>query len=77
LKPEVVCFPYQYSPSNYYKDEINAHMETLNANSNEVFKMSNEKTDVYHNEINRYTSLYNKAKEYEMNNNINSDGYEK
>jgi hypothetical protein len=77
LKPEVVCMSYQYSPSNYFKDEINAHTETLNANSKEVFKMSNEKIGVYSNEINRYTSLYNKAKEYEINNNINSDGYEK
>jgi acid phosphatase class B len=77
LKPEVVCISYTYSPSNYFKDEVNAHTETLNANNKAVFKMSNEKIDIYNGEINRYTSQYNKAKEYEKNNNINEKGYEK
>jgi hypothetical protein len=77
LKPEIVCFSYDYSPSNFFKDEINAHTETINASDKIVFKMSDKKNNIYRNEINRYTNEYNKAKMYEINNNINADGYEK
>jgi predicted SprT family Zn-dependent metalloprotease len=77
LKPKVKCIPYDYSPSNYFKDEINAHTETLEAHDANVFKMSDGKISIYHSEINRYTNSYNKAKAYEINNNINNDGYEK
>jgi hypothetical protein len=77
LKPKVKCIPYDYSPSNYFKDEINAHTGTLKTNNMGSFKMSDEKISIYYSEINRYTGLYNKAKIYEINNNINSDGYEK
>jgi hypothetical protein len=76
LKPKITCFPYPYSPSNYFKDEINAHTETLKANSKSVFKMSNEKIEFYNSETVRYTNAYNKAKTYEINNNINNEGYE-
>jgi hypothetical protein len=77
LKREIKCFAYDYSPSNFYKDEINAHTETINAHNKAVFKMTDDKVIFYHGEINRYTNLYNKSKTYEINNNINSDGYEK
>jgi hypothetical protein len=77
LKPEVICFSFDYSPSNFYKDEINAHTETLNANDKKMLKMSDGNISFYYSEINRYTNLYNKAETYEINNNINSDGYEK
>jgi predicted SprT family Zn-dependent metalloprotease len=77
LKPEIECVPYDYSPSNYFKDEINAHTETLKAHDANVFKMSDSKISVYHSEINRYTNSYNKAITYEINNNINGDGYDK
>jgi hypothetical protein len=76
LKPEMTCIPFDYSPSNYFKDEINAHTETLNAHNWNVFKMSEQKLNIYNSEITRYTNLYNKAKIYE-NNNINSNSHEK
>jgi hypothetical protein len=77
IEPKVKCIPYDYFPSNYHKDEINAHTETLNAHKANVFTMSDEKIGIYNREINRYTDSYNKAKMYEIKNNINSDGYEK
>ena len=77
LKPETTCFPYIYIPSNRSKHEIEVHTETLNANDRGVFRMSDEKINFYHREIIRYTDEYNKAKEYEIKNNINPDGYEK
>jgi hypothetical protein len=61
LEPEIKCFPFHYSPSNYFKDEINAHTETLNVNNKGMLKMSNEKMSFYYSEIDRYTKLYNKA----------------
>jgi hypothetical protein len=39
--------------------------------------MSDDKIVIYKSEIDRYTGFYNKAKTYETNNNINSDGHEK
>ena len=42
-----------------------------------VFTMSDGKVEFYNKEINRYTESYNKARMYEINNNINSAGYEK
>jgi hypothetical protein len=77
LEPQIECIPYDYLPSNYHKDEINAHTETLNAHKETVFTMSDEKIEIYNKEINRYTNSYNKARMYEINNNINNDGYEK
>jgi hypothetical protein len=77
IEPKKTCISYDYSPSNFFKDEINAHTETLNANGRKVFNMSDNKIILYKDEIDRYMKSYNKAKTYEINNNINSNGYEK
>jgi hypothetical protein len=71
------CFPYQYIPSNFYWDEVNAHSETLKANSMNVFTMEKAKVDFYYFEIDKYKKKHETAKKYEIDNNINSNGYEK
>jgi hypothetical protein len=71
------CFPYQYLPSNFCKDEITAHNETLKANNMNVFTMSKANVDFYFSEIKRYEEKYEIIKKYEIDNNINPDGYEK
>jgi hypothetical protein len=76
LSPVEECVPYYYSPSNFFQDEINAHSETLNADSLGTLKMSDAKKIFYKNEISRYTEGYNKARTYEFNNNVNSYGPE-
>jgi len=76
ISPEEVCFPYQYTPSNYSKDELNAHKETLKANDLKVFKMGEIKITFYNSEIERYERKKEKSEKYEAENNINSDGYE-
>jgi hypothetical protein len=77
LTPEVKEISYQYSPSNYCLDEINAHQETLRANNVQVFTMGVAKLLLYYSEIERYNALRIKAQEYENKNNINPTGYEK
>jgi hypothetical protein len=77
LKPEIKYFTYRYLPSNYYVDEINAHQETLKANSVPVFAMGTIKIQFYHSEIGRYNDLRVQAQEYESNNNVNPTGYDK
>ncbi|MBN1185759.1 MAG: hypothetical protein JXB49_25985, partial [Bacteroidales bacterium] len=76
LKPDVICFPYQYTPSNFSNDEINAHKETLKANNLKVFEMNMEKVSFYNSEIERYTKKKEKAEKYEAENNLNAEGYE-
>jgi hypothetical protein len=76
MHPVMVDVNYDYSPSNFFWCEINAHTQTLNANDKGVFNMSDENINFYHNEIIRYTRLYNRAREFEDNNNINRNGYE-
>ncbi|MDR0763023.1 MAG: hypothetical protein LBF01_00815, partial [Bacteroidales bacterium] len=75
LKPDIRCFEFQYSPSNYFKDEINAHNQTLNMHG-KLFQMSLRKREIYKSEIERYNKRYEKALEFEEKNNYNSSGYE-
>jgi hypothetical protein len=77
LIPRIKYFSYQYFPSNYCLDEINAHQETLKANDVQVFTMGAAKMSFYYSELERYNRLHIKAQEYENNNNINPTGYEK
>ena len=76
LKPSLTCIRYDYSPSNFYKDEINAHTETLKAHTIKLFNMNESKINFYNFEINRYNNQYQKSKKYEEKNSINAEGYE-
>jgi hypothetical protein len=69
------CFKFQYKPSNYFKDELNAHTLTLSVNE-KLFQMSQQKQTIYRSEIDLYNELYEKALKFESINNYNSMGYE-
>jgi hypothetical protein len=75
LTPSIHCFEFQYKPSNYAKDEINAHIQTLNMHG-KLFQMSLRKQEIYKDEIERYNELYEKALKFEEKNNYNPSGYE-
>ena len=77
MRPEVVYFRFDYSPSMFFRCEINAHQQTLNAHDRGVFTMSDRNIEFYRSEIARYYRLYNRAVRFETENNINRDGYER
>jgi hypothetical protein len=77
LKPEKVCISYPYEPSNYSKNEINAHEETLNAHHVKVFTMNEEKVQFYNKEIERYKDKFNQSIRYEKKKKLTPEGNNK
>jgi hypothetical protein len=70
------CFPGTYKPSNYYQDELNVYEICLKLNG-VIFNMSEEKKSNYNNIISTYFLIIKDSQDYELRNNINTEGYEK
>jgi hypothetical protein len=70
------CLSGIYKPSNYYRDELNVYGICLKLNG-VIFNISPNKKVIYNNNVLEYETLKKDNENYEIKNNINSDGYEK
>lgn len=69
---------YIYRPSNFYLNEIDAYKAQLQAAIDGIFPVDNEYLEIEIKErILDYTDKYNRAIEYEKNNNYRPDGTKK
>ncbi|GHT29135.1 hypothetical protein FACS189432_08010 [Bacteroidia bacterium] len=77
LSPQKKVVNYPYSPSNYAKDELNAHKKTLEASSLGLFTFSQKKLNFYDKELKRYQEKYDNCVNIERNYNYTPEGYKK
>jgi hypothetical protein len=76
MTKEIRCFPYTYMPSNYFRDEINAYMETEKAYHKGLFNTSEKKLNEDKKTKAFYEIKLEQSIKYENNNNYNVTGYE-
>jgi hypothetical protein len=76
MTKEIRCFSYTYMPSNYFRDEINAYMETEKAHHNGLFNTSERKLNEDKKTKAFYELKLEQSIKYENNNNYNTIGYE-
>lgn len=68
---------YEYRPSNYQLNEIDAYKAQLDGEKNGWWTFSNEERTDYQNRLDQYKASYERALEYEKNNGLNPDGSKK
>jgi hypothetical protein len=76
LTKEIKCIPYTYRPSNYFRDEINAYIETEKAHHYGLFNTSEKKLNKDKKIKTFYEIKMEQSIKYESNNNYNTTGYE-